>query len=148
MRKFLIVAIACGLAWLFIAGFLKSGFVRSASFPYSLDELEGDWVLNAVQGKFEPAPPELLHFSQGSAAGQVKVTDGQRVAEFRMEGLGRWVFAAGASFSPLLPAGTAEAHTMTHFCPPLAAWDHLIFFPDGRPMGNDPNRRSVNYERE
>jgi hypothetical protein len=37
---------------------------------------------------------------------------------------------------------------MTHFCPPLPAWDHFTFFPDGPPMGHDPNRRSITYERE
>jgi len=148
MRKFVIAAIACGLAWMFIVGFLNGGFVRDASFPYSLQEIEGDWVLDAVQGEFEPAPPELLHFSEGTEPGLVKVTDGQRVAEFPMKGQGRWVFAAGASFSPLLPAGSADAYTMTHFCPPLPAWDHLVFFPDGMPMGSDPNRRAINYERE
>ena len=147
-RRLLIAAITCGLAWLFIVGFLNSGFIRDASFPYTLDDIEGDWVLDVVQGDFEVAPPEQLHFSQGAGAGLDEISDGQRVAEFRMEGLGRWVFAAGASFNPLLPAGTAEAYTMTHFCPPLPAWDHLIFFPDGMPMGNDPNRRAINYERE
>ena len=53
-----------------------------------------------------------------------------------------------AGLEPLLPSGTSEAYVMTHLCPPLPAWDHLTFFPDGMPVGHDPTQRMINYERE
>jgi hypothetical protein len=101
-----------------------------------------------VQGTFEIAPPETLVFTVGSAAGLVRVSDGQRTTEFTIQGLGRLEFPAGQRFEPLLPAGASEAYTMTHLCPPLPAWDHLNFYPDGAPIGQDSSRRLISYERD
>lgn len=130
------------------AGVLNGGAVRSAGWPHDLADLEGKWVLDRVCGTFEVAPPEELVFSAGSSAGLVQVCDGQRTTEFAVQGGGRLVFAAAQHLEPLLPAGASEVYTMTHLCPPLPAWDHLTFFPDGQPIGPDSNRRLINYERE
>ena len=141
-----LVALLAGLAVL-VGGFLNSGFVRNAGWPHE-PELLGVWVLDRVRGDFDPQPPELIEFAPGSGPGLVRISDGVRVAEFSIEGLGRLEFGAGQHFEPLLPAGRSEVHVMTHLCPPVPAWDHLTFFPDGAPIGGDPTRRMINYERE
>lgn len=127
---------------------LDSGAVRSAGWPHGLGDLEGRWVLDRVRGDFATAPPATLVFSEGSSPDLVRVSADQGEAEFEVHGPGRLVFAEGQSLEPLLAAGATEAHVMTHLCPPLPAWDHLKFFPDGPPDGPDATRRSVTYERE
>ena len=141
-----IAALLAGLAVL-VGGFLNSGFVRNASWPYEADLL-GVWVLDKVRGDFDPAPPKLIRFTPGSGPGLVRISDGARVAEFSLPGGPRMTFAAGQHFEPLLPAGRSEVGVMTHLCPPLPGWDHLTFFPDGMTAGRDPTRRMINYERE
>jgi hypothetical protein len=76
------------------------------------------------------------------------VSDESRAVEFELGGGGQFVFAEGSQFFPLLPAGESNVYTMTHFVPWVPAWDDLTFYPDGRPLGDDPDRRWINYERE
>jgi hypothetical protein len=147
-RTLLYSTIGLGAAWLLAFSFLNSGFVRDAGLANSLDDLEGDWVLDSVRGSVEPDPPERIRFSKGAAADLIQIDDGERVAEFQIQGAGRWAFADGVDFSPLVPPGARDAYTMTHFCPPVPQWDHLTFFPTGLPVGRDPERRFINYERE
>lgn len=142
-----LAALLAGLAVL-VGGILNSGTVRIAGVPHELADLRGVWVLDRVRGEFDPAPPELIEFAPGSGPGLVRISDGTRVAEFSIGGLGRLEFGAGQHLEPLLPAGRSEISVMTHLCPPLPAWDHLTFFPDGTPAGRDPRRRMINYERE
>ena len=142
-----LLALLSGLlvvAW----GVLNSGAVRNAGMPHDLSELEGHWVLDHVRGSFDVAPPDELDFSAGSVPGRVRLTDGKRAGEFEIQGLGLLVFDAPPHLEPLVTAEFRTVSTMTHFCAPLPAWDHFTFFPDGPPMGHDPNRRSITYERE
>ena len=141
-----IAALLAGLAVL-VGGFLNSGLVRHAGWPHE-PELLGVWVLDRTRGDFDPAPPELIEFVPGSGSGLVRISDGVRVAEFSLPGGPRLEYGAGPDFEPLLPAGRSEVNVMTHLCPPLPAWDHLTFFPDGTPTGGDPTQRMINYERE
>ena len=142
-----LAALLAGLA-VFAWAYLNSGRVRNAGIPHDLADLRGAWVLDRMRGEFDPQPPELIEFAPGSGPGLVRISDGVRVAEFSIEGLGRLDFGIGQRFEPLLPAGRSEVHVMTHLCPPVPAWDHLTFFPDGPPAGRDPTRRMINYERE
>ena len=146
-RVLAVVALVAG-SLLLGAIVLDSGAVRSAGWPHDLSDLEGRWVLDGLRGTFEVAPPEVLIFRAGAGPDAVQVSDGQRTTEFVVQGPGRFVFAGGQHFEPLLPAGTSEVYTMTHLCPPLPAWDHLTFFPDGQPLGPDPDRWFIRYERE
>lgn len=130
------------LAWFHL------GFDRSAGWPHSLADLEGQWILNRVRGEFSESPPQSLTFSPGSAAHLMQVSDGSLGAEFELMGLGQLVFAGGARFPPILPEGTADVFTMTHRLPAMPAWDHLTFFPDGMPLGPSEGRRFIEYERE
>ena len=148
-----LIALACvipivTLQWLLMWGYLNSGIVRSAGSAHGIGPLRGEWVLDHVRGEFDVAPPERLWFSDGVDVDRILVSDGQRQAEFTMRGLGEWIFSEGSEFAPLLTPGSAVTHTMTHFCPPLPAWDHLNFFPDAIPMGRNPERRVITYERE
>lgn len=133
----------CVVAW----GVLNSGAVRDAGCPRDLAELEGHWVLDHVRGSFDLAPPEELEFSAGSIPGRIRITDGQRVGEFEIQGAGLLVFDAAPHLEPLMAAASTTVYTMTHRCPPLPAWDHLIFYPDGPAVGR-VSQRSITYERE
>jgi hypothetical protein len=130
------------------AGVLNSGAVRNAGVPRDLAELEGRWVLDHLRGSFDVAPPGELVFSAGTIPGRVRISDGGRAGEFEIQGAGLLVFDSAPHLEPLMPDGSKSVYTMTHLCPPLPAWDHLMFFPDGQPIGHDPNRRSITYERE
>ncbi|HEX5012005.1 MAG TPA: hypothetical protein VFY71_16590 [Planctomycetota bacterium] len=120
----------------------------NAGWPRGLADLEGHWALDEVRGTFEVPPPDSLTFGPGPAPNLVRISDGTRGADFVVQGGGRFVFDGSQHFEPLLPAGSTEVFTMTHLRPALPAWDHLIFFPDGMPIGPDANRRSIRYERE
>ena len=134
--------------WLLAWGVLNSGAVRSAGIPHGLADLQGSWVLDRTRGELDSEPPEFIVFSAGSAADLVRLSDGTRTAEFSVGGVGRLEFGAGQTFEPLLPAGVSVVHVMTHLCPPLPAWDHLIFYPDGSPVAGDTDCRMFTYERE
>jgi len=141
-----VVTLACGVI-VVGAGVLNSGAVRNAGCPHDLSELEGRWVLDHVRGELEAPPPKEIWFSVGSTPSLVRIADGIRSAEVAIEWPGRLVFAAGQQFDPLLPRGATVAEVMTHFCPPVPAWDHLIFYPDGHTNAG-PKSRVIVYERE
>jgi hypothetical protein len=141
--SFMLVALLVTL----LAGVLDSGFVRSAGWPTRPSDLEGDWVLDRVRGEFPLAPPRRLLFTVGDAPDLVRVSDGSRSIEFQLTGGGLLRYDPHTPFEPLLPSGRAEVRTMTHLCPPLPAWDHLSFHPDGVASGS-ATQRSIRYERE
>lgn len=147
-RRRLLVGSLAGACAILGGVVLDSGAVRDAGWPNGLADLEGRWVLDHVSGEFDAKPPSGLAFSAGSGAGHVRITADGREAEFVVRGLGQLVFAGGPQLEPLIASGAAEVYAMTHLCPPLPAWDHLTFFPDGPPMGWDPLRRSITYERD
>jgi len=72
----------------------------------------------------------------------------KRSIAFEIQGMGLLVFDTVQHLEPLIREGSTSVYTMTHLCPPLPAWDHFTFFPDGPPIGRDPNRRLITYERE
>ena len=139
-----VITLVCGV-WVLAWGFLNSGTVRNAGLPHGLPEIEGRWVLDHVRGELEAEPPESIWFSAGTIPSHVRLSDGTRSAEFAVEMPGRLIFGEGHRFEPLLPSGATEVHAMTHFCPPMPAWDHLCFYPDGR---GGPGQRAIVYERE
>jgi hypothetical protein len=130
-----------------LAGALDSGFVRSAGWPTRPSDLEGAWVLDRVRGQFPHTPPQRLLFTVGDAPDLVRVSDGSRSVQFQLMGGGLLRYDPRTPFEPLLPSGRTEVRTMTHLCPPLPAWDHLIFHPDGV-ASDSATPRSIRYERD
>jgi hypothetical protein len=127
---------------------ISCGFDRLSGWPTSLKDLEGEWVLDYAKGSFDTAPPQRLRFGPATKAEHIALSAGGQELEFELQGAGLFVFPEGTSLRPLVPGGASEVYTMTHLCPPLPPWDHLKFFPDGMPVGSDPTRRVINYERE
>ncbi len=126
---------------------LDSGWVRSAGCPSDTSGLAGRWILQRCRGDFPVAPPREIVFEPASAGRRGRMRCGDASRDFELGGLGLLSFAGGG-VPPLTGEGQSEVYTMTHLCPPLPEWDHLVFFPDGAPMGQNTSRRLVVYERE
>jgi len=148
MKRLLLLLVVVWLVPALVATLhhLCCGFDRLAGFPYGLDDLEGGWALHHVTGRFDVPPPRRLRFGPADTPDRILLLVDGGSWPFELRGLGELVFADGTTVDPLVRDG--EAHVMTHRCPTEPAWDHLVVFPDGPPLGRDPTRRAVVYERD
>ena len=151
VRRYLpvgILVVVVLIGWVIVWGVLNSGRVRKSVVPHALADLQGEWVLDNRRGEFALEPPETIRIEASSGPELLRITDGERTAEFEIAAAGFLAFPEGSRFDPLLREDVTRVQVMTHLCPPLPAWDHLTFYPDGMPEGGDSTRRSITYERE
>ncbi len=127
---------------------LAYGDVWHAGWPMSVEVLEGRWVLDEMRGDFAREPPQWLEFTTApdEHLGDMHVEG--RSHRFELHAVGQLVFDQGTALEPLVSTGEQSVFTGTHLCAPFREWDQLAFYPDGMPLGENPDRRMIRYERE
>ncbi len=118
-----------------------------AGWP-TISVMEGRWVLHEVDGDFPVGPPEWIEFEPATTEHHAHLLVKGRTLRFELRGVGQIVFDDAPDLEPLVSLGEKAVFTTTHLCAPFSEWDQLTLYPDGMPIGRDPNRRSIRYERE